>query len=509
MNCRTCEYPLWNLKSRACPECNAPFAPSQFTFRRHSIAFCCPHCDQPYFGTGEGGHLDPRAFTCTKCGQPLHEDEMVLRPGPGVAEERTRYRPVPWLDPGIRSFLVRLVQTSFWALFLPGRLGQRLPVPERPLAAFGFAASAVLVMLIPALLLVAVVGAFLPVGGFGPGLVAVTIVFGVVVWALIGLLPWAGLAHLALRMTGSNRGGFKRTLECLAYGVPACLPMAVPAVGLYLTPLAVIYWTVVSTVMLRAGQRVSWGRAIFAAAVFPVLLAVGLGLFIGLVVMPAYRSAMATMAAMQVAANPSQQAAAISSALHGHAGANAGAGPVHMSELLLSGAVTPPDLLSGQTFRTDARGSIGGINLMHAGGATTGAIRAAVAAARPAGEITAHRLGDVVFTYHGIDLNAPVDPGLWTLVITTEPTPFSVAAGRTTVLAPGSSPTARPALAAARADGAVEEIADADFGAALDAQNALRVSKGLAALPDPRQLVANGFTTPADAPAAPTTQPPP
>ena len=30
MRCKTCDYPLWNLTTRVCPECGTPFLPSQF-----------------------------------------------------------------------------------------------------------------------------------------------------------------------------------------------------------------------------------------------------------------------------------------------------------------------------------------------------------------------------------------------------------------------------------------------------------------------------------------------
>jgi hypothetical protein len=515
MNCTKCEYPLWNLKARTCPECNTPFAPSQFTFRPHSVAFCCPRCDQPYYGTGEGGHLDPRAFTCIKCGQALHEDEMVLRPGPGVQEERTRHLPVPWLDPRIRSTTLRLAQTSLWALFTPYRLGSRLPTPERPWAALGFASVAVLVMLIPAIAMAAVLSAMMPAGP-GSSFLAlgfVTLFFGIVLVAIVAVVPWAVTAHIALGLSGEHTGGFGRTLACVAYGIPACIPMAIPVLGIYFVPVALVYWTVVTVIILRAGQRVTWGRALVAAGVLPLLVALGVGLFIGLVVVPGYRSVTATIAAMKATTTPAQQASTLSSAVLTHARLNAGAGPEHMSELWLSGAVRAPDLLSGQRYRNDARASIGRTNMSavesllagpgsSVGSPTTETVRSDVKAVQPASPITSHRLGDAVFTYHAINLLAPPDPGLWILVLTPEPSPFAVAMSNASASPSGSTPTPppRPALAVAKADGTVQEIPDADFGAALDAQNALRTAHALPALPDPRKLVANGFTTPADAP---------
>jgi hypothetical protein len=59
MRCRTCEYALWNLRWRECPECGTPFRPSEFDFAPMSVRFCRPSCGQEYYGTGPRGHLSP------------------------------------------------------------------------------------------------------------------------------------------------------------------------------------------------------------------------------------------------------------------------------------------------------------------------------------------------------------------------------------------------------------------------------------------------------------------
>ena len=80
MQCKSCEYPLWNLKARQCPECGTPFTPSEFEFVINSVRYCCPHCNQAYYGTSEKGHLVPSEFDCVTCGRHLTMDEMVLLP---------------------------------------------------------------------------------------------------------------------------------------------------------------------------------------------------------------------------------------------------------------------------------------------------------------------------------------------------------------------------------------------------------------------------------------------
>ncbi len=105
MQCRNCEYRLWGVKGRECPECGTPFAPSQYEFVPNSIRFCCPHCNQEYYGTGPQGHLEPAEFVCVQCGQAVGMDDMVLFPATGLDEEQTRVEPLPWLNRGKIGFL--------------------------------------------------------------------------------------------------------------------------------------------------------------------------------------------------------------------------------------------------------------------------------------------------------------------------------------------------------------------------------------------------------------------
>ena len=85
MRCRTCDYPLWNLKTRQCPECGSQFSPVEYDFRPNTVRFCCPHCEQAYYGTDSRGHLEPRSFACVTCGEHLSMREMVLLPAEGLA----------------------------------------------------------------------------------------------------------------------------------------------------------------------------------------------------------------------------------------------------------------------------------------------------------------------------------------------------------------------------------------------------------------------------------------
>ena len=103
MNCKTCEYSLWNLTTGKCPECGELFAPSEFEFKPNAVHFCCPNCEQVYFGTTPTGHLLPPEFDCVQCGRQVSMDQMILRPAEGITEGDTQADFNPWLERGRRG----------------------------------------------------------------------------------------------------------------------------------------------------------------------------------------------------------------------------------------------------------------------------------------------------------------------------------------------------------------------------------------------------------------------
>src|SRR5262245_42651268 len=123
MRCKGCNYPLWNLPTRSCPECGRGFVPSEFEFAPDSVRFCCPHCMQEYYGTDANGHLVPRSFVCVKCAQPIDMDQMVLLPAAGTPEDLTRPDEIPWTvkrTPWLRAFF----GTLGLGMFQPARMGR-------------------------------------------------------------------------------------------------------------------------------------------------------------------------------------------------------------------------------------------------------------------------------------------------------------------------------------------------------------------------------------------------
>ncbi len=141
MRCKKCDYRLWNLPSRVCPECGQPFRPSEFEFPINSVQFRCPHCNQSYYGTGEKGHLVPIELECVSCHRHIHMDEMVLLPTEGIEEEQTKVDTMPWLERDKRGAVRAWFASVRMALVTPGRLIHTVPESTPVSSAVWFAFS--------------------------------------------------------------------------------------------------------------------------------------------------------------------------------------------------------------------------------------------------------------------------------------------------------------------------------------------------------------------------------
>ena len=90
-------------------------------------------------------------------------------------------------------------------------------------------------------------------------------------------------------------------------------------------------------------------------------------------------------------------------------------------------------------------------------------------------DLIAHRLGDYVFTYHGIDLSN-ADPGLWVVILSFDPDSQLSGAGQST-------------FTVGLADGSTMDLTPGTFlSVDLPQQNALRALSGLPPLPDPSSV---------------------
>jgi hypothetical protein len=479
MRCSTCNYPLWNLTARSCPECGRPFKPSERTFRGGAVRFCCPRCDQAYYGTSPAGHLFPRSFTCVTCGAAVDMDEMVLRPAEGVTEEQTRQDRAPWLDGGPGRWAPRWLATVGRALVAPASFMRAVPADAPLLPALAFLAVSVAIFLLgglgaPLLAIAVVLLVEAASDATGPLTAAAVIVpCGAAGFASMALL-WGLVAHGLLRLTGTTAHGVRQTCQAICYSAGACAAMAIPILGVYpffFVPLT--WWIVSACLMVAEGQRVGGFRAALAVVMPPVLLVVGL---ISLIIVGTASSARTAMIAA-ASATVDAECALVTEALVAHA--QGGAWPVHAVEMVDS-SFTGWELVGGPTATTPERVPVGTTNLAAVwtlGHGERASIAAAAAASLPAG-VVAHRLGDFVFTYHGVDPGAP-DPVLWIVVMSPDPDQ-------------NGERFISGSLLAGTGDGALHVIGESEFDAQLVRQNELRRVRGLPPLPPPWEVTHAG-----------------
>jgi predicted Zn finger-like uncharacterized protein len=274
MRCKICDYQLWNLPSRRCPECGTPFRVSDYEFVPNSVQFRCPHCGQAYYGTGPKGHLVPEAFTCVKCGSPLNMNDMVLLPAEGLEDEQTEVYRMPWLDRRRNGWWRSWWATVKMSLTSPARVMRGLPPDSSVRSAVWFAVATWMVtaglIMLTTLGLMAVIGLFsgsAPMRGVGMAPLFVLTIFAAL--ALLPVAVWAGIAHVVLLATGGTRYGFGRTCEAIFYSAGTNVLLLIPGCGAYIYW---IWWLVSAAIMLKQGQRVHGLRATLAVLALPVLL---------------------------------------------------------------------------------------------------------------------------------------------------------------------------------------------------------------------------------------------
>lgn len=469
MFCKSCEYPLWNLTARQCPECGATFKPSDFEFAINSIRFCCPHCRQHYFGTDPQGLLVPRQFECVACHQRIDMDEMVLLPAEGWNEEQTRAAEVPWTKRKKIGFWRGWFGTIAMSMTSPSKLIRALPIEGQSRGAFWFAVLTnfcfMFIGIAMSVLLMFLIGMMFaqgPQGVAGAASGAIfftgTLTIVPILFFSLAIFLWALAAHGLLRLTGPTRYGPRRTFDALCYANGANILAAIPCCGPYMQSAAWIWSGVSATIMLRQTHQVNGFRA--ALAVFTPPLAV-VGVVVGL-----FMWAMANVASMGttfVHSNMAHGAARSAGAVIDWARDHGGQPPRHAFELVESGLV-----FSGVfTDWSNRDTSVAGVDPMQMYALDPVERKAAVervVLSMPSG-IIAHRVGNSVFTYHGIVFPPAGQPDarLWVVVM--------------------ESPNARR-LIAGLADGSTIEIGYAELPRMLSEQNQVREAEGLAPLPD-------------------------
>ncbi|MCA9281489.1 MAG: hypothetical protein KDA30_05580, partial [Phycisphaerales bacterium] len=233
---------------------------------------------------------------------------------------------------------------------------------------------------------------------------------------------------------------------------------------------ATIWWVVSSVLAMHALHGCGGLRATIATIAPPlVLVAAMVGFFVFAVFGAVATARTAATAAMVQATARSDEFSAM--ALAGTVSSyrlqqRGGQFPVHGVELMGGGALNAATMVSGGDPAREYGAKVNG----HALGefAFDPALVREAIDALPSGVI-AHRVGDFVFTWHGI--TPSTDPNLWIAVMVPPPSnvgPF------------GSSTT----WWAVEADGDVTEVPLSTRQADLAAQNRMRAGYGLAPLPD-------------------------
>lgn len=460
MRCKTCDYTLWNLKARECPECGTPFKPSDYEFTLNSVRFCCPHCGQDYYGTGEKGHLVPRQFACVSCGQYVDMDQCVLLPTEGVQEEQTKVDEMPWLERSRRGFFAAWFTTIGRAMVAPHRLMDSIPDGAPSGYLFGGITTAIFYFagISPIFIVILLAGAgggsatriaAGMAGGFGGVLLAI------LVGAFVLLALWVGSAHAILHITGGTAHPIRRTSQAICYSAGANALAALPCITLYFFWLWGIWWVVSATIMLARAQRVSGGRATAAILTLPLLIVLGGGTLLGVVMFGAVRAANTAIAAANsqgMYKTPDASAQSMVQALKGFADTNNGAWPSDPMELEDSLLVSSEDFAPLTRSPSTTRAGF----------------------LPPGHRFVARRMGDYVFTFYCIDPRT-ADPGLWLFVQCPEPGKVQF--------------TGHNLYQVGLLDGTTATfVAGEPFSSALADQNERRAAAGLPALVDPAKV---------------------
>lgn len=425
MRCKNCDYRLWNLVSRQCPECGTEFLPHEFEFVLNSVQFCCPYCQQAYYGTGAKGHLEPVKFDCVSCHRPIHMDQMVVLPTEGVEEDQTNVGHMPWLERQQIGTVRAWFRSIGMAMTRPGRLIEMVPVDGSTGKAWWFAiiTQTLLVVTISVVGSVFMFAVMSSVGSFRGGPPRGTFFFYSVapiagaVWVLwLSAIGVGGLVtHGLLRLTGKTSSGIGRTYQAIGFSSGANVISLIPCLGPFL---GWIWWLVSAIVMVKVGQKVHGGRAALAVLAVPVLAVVGLfGAEIWLISTFSSRGGTFNMSM-----NVGGETQLVLDGLLNSTTQNSGRWPGHAIELVNDGSLSSYDLVTTPSSTTTqgvpvGAGTLEQFDVLRQGRKEV-VVQAAVNALPPG--TVAHRLGDFVFTYHGMDL-AKVDGQCWVVVMTPDP----------------------------------------------------------------------------------------
>jgi hypothetical protein len=284
MRCKECDYSLWNVRGRTCPECGAAFNPADHVFAPNMVQFCCIQCDQQYYGTDSNGLIVPREFACVKCGQHCSlSGDMLLRPAPGATEASIELEELPWTQQHSLGRIRAWWKTVWLCLGRPSTVGTAIARPRSSGAgAWLFALCVPLVA--SALLTVLVfygIGAVSTSGSRYGGLRGSMLVEGAAsmafslacivagMWLVTAVA--AAISWLVLIWDG-NGPKYSRVFACWAFGATPILLAAIPCVGPYCMSPVILVWTcVLAGIMMDRCKLARTGIVVLAAIAPPVM----------------------------------------------------------------------------------------------------------------------------------------------------------------------------------------------------------------------------------------------
>lgn len=294
MRCKGCDYPLWDIAARACPECGLPFKPSNYDFTINAVRFACPHCRQSYYGTDNRGQLVPSRFNCVSCARLIDQDEMLILPRDGVPEEVVTPDHMPWIERGRVGFFRGLFGTIIRSIGTPTRLASTIPVCSPDGSGGANLASAmvfgVVVLSTYLLLGFTILGLFqlipMMLGVLGGSTASVVLglassLVSTIVVAFVILILWSISTHITLRCIGPASAGFNGTAAAICYSSGTNFLSAIPCVAFLTGPVGFIWWAIAAVLMLARIHRISNIRAALAVLVLPASLLIVGGLAIG------------------------------------------------------------------------------------------------------------------------------------------------------------------------------------------------------------------------------------
>jgi len=496
MRCKICDYRLWNLSVRNCPECGESFKPSDYTFVPNSVRYLCPECGQDYYGNTPTGHLQPTEFDCVKCSQRLYMDEMVLLPTAGLDETATEPDRNPWLNRANVGRIKAWFQMLGRGLIMPGRLLRVTPGSSSTGQAWWYLTVNVFVFSLISMLLFGVgCGAmFLGIsgltggggGGPPPGQIFLTMMGmmgmflgGTILAVFLGVLIWGGIAHFILSL-GSDKPshGIGRTYQALCYTSGTTAFLSAPnCIWSVFAPITGIWWSVTATLALKDAHQVSGGKAALAGLAWPGIVTVGVAvLFIGMIFYTNSMTIPGPAAGMTMPTTGNAWAAAKQVAAF--ADNSTGKPPDHALELLIdSNALLPGNFVGAPNTKSSLQTvPVGDQTLADFDALDADGKRDALAPVIQAlpKDVKAHRVGDLVFVYHGMNF-AFIDEDLWTVIEWPDPDV-------------NADPTIGTMLEIGFMDGSVRSIPVEDFDEHLEEQNMWRDLVDLPPLPHPSDV---------------------